>query len=262
MTKGKATHCGTMTITEEGKAPRVIAVTAATFGVTKIRDEFRWEFEAKGEDYEARAEAKHTAQTGDPAMLFKTPIAIPLGYCKETQIFVATFYYYEHEDMDENVIACVRQDSGRYELRWTGRSWGMGVEIVATFQFEGLKELPLRTQKILFINKSQHVALDLRDLLDGFGYETIAVNDISSAVNAFHQHPEKNLIITMWLSSEEVQELVKEVRSNGFKGKTIVITTTLPPQDRSRLEALSIDKILEVTTGLDSRLLLKTVEEI
>ena len=260
MADDKAPCCGTITITEEGKAPQTFSAIEASFGVMKVRDEYRWHFAVEGADYTINADAKLIAQTGDPTVLFSVPIVIPLGYSEETEDYLATLYYYEHEDLDENTIVCDHQIGSLFRLRWTGRSGRVSVDIRADFKFEGLEEVPRRIHKIMLISKSESIRNDLRDILDSFGYEVIGAN-VPTAMEAFRQHPQKNLLITAWLSSDECGGLVSQLRSNGFNGKIIAIMTALTAQERKYLEALRLERLLELP-GLEANVLLKIVENI
>jgi hypothetical protein len=46
--------------------------------------------------------------------------SVPFGYDEDLEDDVASFYYFEHEDLDENVIDVVSREGNIFRVRWTG----------------------------------------------------------------------------------------------------------------------------------------------
>jgi hypothetical protein len=45
---------------------------------------------------------------------------VPHGYDDDYGDYVSRFYYFEHEELDNNVVEFIAMQYGRYHVRWTG----------------------------------------------------------------------------------------------------------------------------------------------
>lgn len=52
--------------------------------------------------------------------LSKCKIRIPLSYDEELSDYVSRFYYYEHNDIDKNIIEIRHKSKNVYNVKWTG----------------------------------------------------------------------------------------------------------------------------------------------
>lgn len=55
----------------------------------------------------------------DEQTLVGQRFVVPAGYDPNTEEYVATLYYYEHQDLDNNVIEMLSRDSNKFHIRWT-----------------------------------------------------------------------------------------------------------------------------------------------
>jgi hypothetical protein len=66
------------------------------------------------------AEAAVTVNSVEPQRLGGRRFAVPTGYDEAIGDHVATFYYVEHEDLDENAIEILSQDGAVFHVYWIG----------------------------------------------------------------------------------------------------------------------------------------------
>lgn len=83
-----------------------------------------------------------------PHKLVGSKFLVPFGYDADIEEDVATIYYLEHEDLDDNEIQVLRQDGDLFHVRWTGTTMDVNyhdgskprtsVEIEAGFRFKDM----------------------------------------------------------------------------------------------------------------------------
>jgi hypothetical protein len=96
------------------------------------------------------AEVAVSLKNLDPSKLVGKQFLVLSGYDEEIEDHVATIYYYEHEDLNDNVIEITAQDSNRFHVRWTGTTGDVNfyddskpktrVEIEGEFTFKDMKK--------------------------------------------------------------------------------------------------------------------------
>jgi len=84
----------------------------------------------------------------EPTRLAGKRFSVPAAYDQEIDEHVASIYYVEHEDLDENEIEVVARDGDVFQVRWTGTTTDVNyydgskprtrVEIVAAFKFKDM----------------------------------------------------------------------------------------------------------------------------
>ena len=84
----------------------------------------------------------------EPARLAGRRFSVPSAYDKEIEDHVASIYYVEHEDLDDNEIEIVARDGDVFKVRWIGTTTDVSyydgskprtrVEIVAAFKFKDM----------------------------------------------------------------------------------------------------------------------------
>jgi len=92
----------------------------------------------------------------EPGRLVGKKFKVPLAYDEEIDDHVASIYYVEHEDLDDNEIEVIAQDGDTFEVRWTGTTTDVNyydgskprtrVEIVAAFRFKDLAKWSVAAQ--------------------------------------------------------------------------------------------------------------------
>jgi hypothetical protein len=136
-------------------------VQRATILAVHDEDGFRLWFEAETDgvcfkglpDTESlRGRPKAGAAVGlkkvEPARLVGKRFSVPAAYDEEIDDHVASIYYVEHEDLDDNEIDVVARDGDVFQVRWTGTTTDVNyydgskprtrVEIVAAFKFKDM----------------------------------------------------------------------------------------------------------------------------
>ena len=136
-------------------------VERATIFAVHDRDELRLWFEADTDgvclkslpDTESlRAKPKAEVAVGlkkvEPARLVGKKFSVPAAYDEEIDDHVASIYYVEHEDLDDNEVEVVARDGDVFQVRWTGTTTDVNyydgskprtrVEIVAAFKFKDI----------------------------------------------------------------------------------------------------------------------------
>jgi hypothetical protein len=134
-------------------------IQRATILAVHDEDGFRLWFEAETEgvcvkslpDTESlRAWPKAEVAVGlkkiEPARLIGKRFSVPAAYDKEIDDHVASIYYVEHGDLDDNEIEVIDKDGDVFKVRWTGTTTDVNyydgskprtrVEIVAAFKFK------------------------------------------------------------------------------------------------------------------------------
>src|SRR5215475_7492506 len=86
----------------------------------------------------------------DLARLAGSRFSIPVAYDESTEEHVATLYYCEHEDLDENEIQILERKADYFHVLWTGTTNDVNyydgskprarVEIQAWFEFEDIEK--------------------------------------------------------------------------------------------------------------------------
>jgi hypothetical protein len=66
------------------------------------------------------AEVAVTLKELDPRKLSGNRFSVPRGYDEEIEDHVATIYYAEHDDLNENEIEVIAQDGDTFHVHWTG----------------------------------------------------------------------------------------------------------------------------------------------
>jgi len=84
----------------------------------------------------------------EPTRLPGKTFSVPAAYDEEIDDHVASIYYVEHEDLDDNEIVVLARDGDVFQVRWTGTTTDVNyydgskprtrVEIVAAFKFKDM----------------------------------------------------------------------------------------------------------------------------
>lgn len=84
----------------------------------------------------------------EPTRLVGKRFSVPAAYDEDIDDHVASIYYVEHEDLDENEIEIGARDGDVFQVRWTGTTIDVNyydgskprtrVEIVAAFKFKDM----------------------------------------------------------------------------------------------------------------------------
>jgi len=84
----------------------------------------------------------------EPARLAGKRFSVPAAYDEEIDDHVASVYYVEHQDLDDNEIEVIARDGDVFQVRWTGTTTDVNyydgskprtrVEIVAAFKFKDM----------------------------------------------------------------------------------------------------------------------------
>jgi hypothetical protein len=95
-----------------------------------------------------KAEVAVALKKIEPTRLAGKTFSVPAGYDNEIDDHVASIYYVEHEDLDDNEIAVIARDGDVFQVRWTGTTTDVNyydgskprtcVEIVAAFKFKDM----------------------------------------------------------------------------------------------------------------------------
>jgi hypothetical protein len=95
------------------------------------------------------AEVTVVVPTLDPERLVGARFSVPRGYDEQVEDSVATLYYCEHEDLDDNVVEILSRLEDGFRVRWTGSSTDVNyydgsqpatlIEIDGFFRFRGLR---------------------------------------------------------------------------------------------------------------------------
>jgi hypothetical protein len=68
----------------------------------------------------------------DAAALVGTRFSVPRGYDAQEEDHVATLYYCEHEDLDDNVIEILSRHDDIFRVRWTGSTTDLSVRKITS----------------------------------------------------------------------------------------------------------------------------------
>lgn len=66
------------------------------------------------------AEVTVTLPAVDPERLVGQHLCVPHGYDDQSEEHIATLYYCEHDDLDENHLDVLSRDGDRFRIHWTG----------------------------------------------------------------------------------------------------------------------------------------------
>ena len=66
------------------------------------------------------AQVEVALQAVEPDRLVGCRFSVPHGYDEEVEDDVASFYYFEHEDLDNNELEVLSQEGDVFQIRWTG----------------------------------------------------------------------------------------------------------------------------------------------
>jgi hypothetical protein len=67
----------------------------------------------------------------DPATLAGRRFEVPRSYADEREDHVSSVYYFEHNDLNRNVVEVVGREGGGYRVRWSGVMGDDGDEAVS-----------------------------------------------------------------------------------------------------------------------------------
>ncbi len=104
----------------------VFALQSATLTAIRHPDEVELSFYVRGEGWiEGRrqltnAEVSVFLPDFDPAALAGRRFEVPRSYDEEREDHVSCVYYFEHNDLNQNVVEVVGREAGGYRVRWSG----------------------------------------------------------------------------------------------------------------------------------------------
>jgi hypothetical protein len=104
----------------------VFPLESATVTVTRHETEFelllyvRAERESEGRRVLSNAEVSVFLPEFDPAALVGRRFEVPQSWDEEREDHVSCVYYYEHQDLNQNVIEVLGREGRRFRIRWTG----------------------------------------------------------------------------------------------------------------------------------------------
>jgi hypothetical protein len=96
------------------------------------------------------AEVFVTVKHFDPEKLVGRKFSVPKAYDEEQEDHVATLCYYEHQDLNGNVVEILARDGEYYQVRWRATTCDVNyydgsapenrIEIEGWFKYEGIRE--------------------------------------------------------------------------------------------------------------------------